>query len=395
MTAVKSKLGLTRLLGIHYYVRDLERSRRFYTQLLDFSETGQSSPALERAGRQRSVAFEAGACAIVCSEPQGEGGRASRYLKRHPDGVGTLAFEVQDIEETFDLLDRRGGNPISEIQTEREGDSWYKTFSITTPFGDTTFRFVQRHRYPALFPGMQTHAAPRGGANCFGFSSIDHVTSNFQSMSPALLWLEHVMGFERFWDVQFHTDDVTQGHEQGEAAGRQRHGSGLRSAVMWDPATGIKFANNEPYRPAFKNSQINLFHEDNRGDGVQHLALATRDIIGAVRGLRARGVEFMHTPDTYYELLPERLQREGVERIDEDIAELKELGILVDGAARGAYLLQIFLKDSAGLYGSPDAGPFFFEIIQRKGDPGFGAGNFRALFESIEREQSKAREGTC
>ena len=135
MTAVKSKLGLTRLLGIHYYVRDLERSRRFYTQLLDFAETGQSSPALERAGRQRSVAFEAGACAIVCSEPQGEGGRASRYLKRHPDGVGTLAFEVQDIEETFDLLDRRGGNPISEIQTEREGDSWYKTFSITTPFG--------------------------------------------------------------------------------------------------------------------------------------------------------------------------------------------------------------------------------------------------------------------
>jgi len=164
---------------------------------------------------------------------------------------------------------------------------------------------------------------------------------------------------------------------------------------MWDPATGIKFANNEPYRPAFKNSQINLFHEDNRGDGVQHLALATRDIIAAVRGLRARGVEFMRTPDTYYELLPERLQREGVERIDEDIAELKELGILVDGAARGAYLLQIFLKDSAGLYGSPEAGPFFFEIIQRKGDPGFGAGNFRALFESIEREQNEAKEGTC
>lgn len=103
----------------------------------------------------------------------------------------------------------------------------------------------------------------------------------------------------------------------------------------------------------------------------------------------------MHTPDAYYEALPERLEREGVERIDEDIAELQELGILVDGAAKGAYLLQIFLKDSAGLYGSPDAGPFFFELIQRKGDPGFGAGNFRALFESIEREQNKAQEGTC
>jgi 4-hydroxyphenylpyruvate dioxygenase len=160
---------------------------------------------------------------------------------------------------------------------------------------------------------------------------------------------------------------------------------------MWERATRIKFANNEPYRPQFKGSQINIFHEDNRGDGVQHVALATRDIIAAVRGLRARGVEFMPTPDAYYELLPERLRREGVERIEEDIAELRDLRILVDGSAKGAYLLQIFLKDSAGLYNSPDAGPFFFELIQRKGDQGFGAGNFRALFESIEREQLESR----
>jgi 4-hydroxyphenylpyruvate dioxygenase len=111
-----------------------------------------------------------------------------------------------------------------------------------------------------------------------------------------------------------------------------------------------------------------------------------------VRGLRERGVEFMPTPSTYYELLPERLEREGVKHIDEDVRELQELGILVDGQARGAYLLQIFLKDSAGLYGSPDAGPFFFELIQRKGDQGFGAGNFRALFESIEREQLGSEE---
>jgi 4-hydroxyphenylpyruvate dioxygenase len=99
----------------------------------------------------------------------------------------------------------------------------------------------------------------------------------------------------------------------------------------------------------------------------------------------------MPTPDSYYEMLPERLRREGVESIQEDIAELRDLGILVDGAAKGAYLLQIFLKDSAGLYGSAEAGPFFFELIQRKGDQGFGAGNFRALFESIEREQNKAQ----
>jgi 4-hydroxyphenylpyruvate dioxygenase len=383
MTQSNGKLGLTRLLGIHYYVRDLERSRRFYTNLLDFAETGRSGERLTEAGRQRSLVFEAAGCAVVCSEPVGKSGRAARYLERHPDGVGTLAFEVEDIEATFAELDRKGGNPIDDITTVREGDGWYKSFSITTPFGDTTFRFVQRHAFAPLFPGMELYPKPVGGSNRFGFTGIDHVTSNFQTMSPALLWLEHVMGFEHFWDVQFHTRDVS----KETRARAPTHGSGLRSAVMVDPRTGIKFANNEPYRPAFKNSQINVFHEDNRGDGVQHVALGTLDILSAVRGLRERGVEFMPTPRTYYELLPERLEREGVKRIDEDIGELEELGILVDGQARGAYLLQIFLKDSAGLYGNPEAGPFFFELIQRKGDQGFGAGNFRALFESIEREQ--------
>jgi 4-hydroxyphenylpyruvate dioxygenase len=388
MTQAKSKLGLKNLLGIHYYVRDLERSRRFYTERLDFAETGKSSDALTAAGRQRSLVFQAGGCAVVCSEPVGDGGRAARYLSRHPDGVGTLAFEVEDIDATFQALDRGGGNPISEIVTEAQDGGWFKTFSITTPFGDTTFRFIQRHGVRGLFPGMETYREPRGGNNRFGFTGIDHVTSNFQTMSPALLWLEHVLGFQYFWDVQFHTRDVSKKGAQRTGG----HGSGLRSAVMVDPVTGIKFANNEPYRPAFKSSQINIFHEDNRGDGVQHVALATTDILSAVRGLRARGVEFMATPNSYYELLPERLEREGVVRIDEDIAELRELGILVDGQARGAYLLQIFLKDSAGLYGNAEAGPFFFELIQRKGDQGFGAGNFRALFESIEREQLGAGE---
>ena len=113
------------------------------------------------------------------------------------------------------------------------------------------------------------------------------------------------------------------------------------------------------------------------------------DILGAVRGLRARGVEFMPTPKAYYEALPERVRATGIGRIDEDPARLEELQILVDGAGPGSYLLQIFLRDSAGLYHDPEAGPFFFEIIQRKGDQGFGAGNFRALFESIEREQQR------
>lgn len=379
-----SDLGILGLEALHYYVRDLERARRFYVERLDFQEIGESGPALREGGRQRSIAFRAGECVVVCSTPEGPGGRAARYLRMHPDGVGSLVFRVADADRAFALLDGRGGTPVQAVQTHSFPDGVIKSFVITTPFGDTTFRFQERQGTCPLYPGFEAYAEPRGGQNRFGFERFDHITSNFATMSPALLWLEHVLGFRRFWEVQFHTDDVH--GEPGE------HGSGLRSVVMWDPASGVKFANNEPYRPHFKDSQVNIFHEENRGDGVQHVALHVRDILSCVRGLRARGVEFMPTPSSYYELLPERLRSLGIGRLDEDIAELAELGVLVDGDGESSYLLQIFLKDSAGLYGDPEAGPFFYEIIQRKGDTGFGAGNFRALFESIEREQLGSRQ---
>jgi 4-hydroxyphenylpyruvate dioxygenase len=376
--AKTESLGIQRIEAIHYYVRDLERSRRFYTGLMDFAEIGVSSPELEKAGRQRSAVFQAGKCTIVCSQPAGEGGRAWRYLRKHPDGVGTVVFAVEDIDRAFGILEARGATFIDDVKRFREDGGTLAMFSITTPFGDTTFRFVERRGYRALFPGLALHETARGGKNGFGFTIFDHITSNFQTMKPALLWLEQVLGFERYWQIQFHTEDVAKG------AG---HGSGLRSVVMWDPGSNVKFANNEPLRPFFKQSQINLFGEDNRGDGVQHVAIAIKDILASVRALRARGVEFMSTPRSYYDLLPERLQRIGVHRIDEPIEALRDLEILVDGGEEHKYLLQIFLKDSAGLYGDPNAGPFFFEIIQRKGDNGFGGGNFRALFESIERQQ--------
>jgi 4-hydroxyphenylpyruvate dioxygenase len=259
-----------------------------------------------------------------------------------------------------------------------------KTFVVATPFGDTTFRFVERHGAFLLYPGFELYATPRGGNNAPGFASFDHVTANFETMTPALLWLEHVLGFERFWQVQFHTDDVARLDE---------HGSGLKSVVMWDRPSGVKFANNEPHRPNFKESQINVFHEEHRGDGVQHVALAVSDITHAVRELRARGVEFMPTPRTYYEALPGRLEKLGVGALAEPLDELERLEILVDGDGPGRYLLQIFLKDSAGTHHASEAGPFFYEIIQRRGDEGFGAGNFRALFESIERTQRTEAKG--
>ncbi|MCP3141673.1 4-hydroxyphenylpyruvate dioxygenase [Pyxidicoccus xibeiensis] len=384
--AKQESLGIKTLESIHWYVHDLERSRNFYTKSLDFAELGISSPELEKQGRQKSAVFQAGDIVLMVSQPVGEGGRAARWLRKHPDGVGTLNFEVEDAEKAFRLLDQRGATFITDIlRFDDERGGKLSMFSITTPFGDTTFRFVQRDGYSALYPGYIRHATPVGGKNKYGFGRVDHVTSNFQTMRPMLLWMEHVMGFEKFWHIEFHTEDVA-------AKEKRAHGSGLKSEVMWDPKSGVKFANNEPYRPFFKASQINIFNEDHKGDGVQHLALTVKDILTAVKDMRqGAGIEFMPTPGTYYDALPERIQKLGIKKIDEDIQTLRDLEVLIDGDKEHSYLLQIFMKDAASLYKEPSAGPFFYEIIQRKGDQGFGGGNFRALFESIERQQQAER----
>jgi 4-hydroxyphenylpyruvate dioxygenase len=389
MTSPYAPLGFTGVEALHYYVHDLERSRRFYTERMDFAEVAVSSPELERDGRQRSALFQAGEVRVLCSAPIGEGGRAQRWLRVHPDGVGSVVFGVEDAARAFALLEERGGTPTGDVTTFTDDGGTLRSFAITTPFGDTTFRFVERRGFRGAYAGLVSHPEPRGGRNALGFGRVDHLTSNFRTMKPALLWMEHVLGFEEFWEVKFHTQDAADARRRAREA---QAGSGLSSVVMREPRSGVKLANNEPRRPAFRSSQIHQFVEDHRGDGIQHAALTVADIAAAVRGLRGRGVEFMPTPGSYYDLLPERLERTGVGRIEERIDDLRELGVLVDGAGPGAYLLQIFLRDSAGLYHEPAAGPFFFEIIQRKGDQGFGAGNFRALFESIEREQEKGQE---
>jgi 4-hydroxyphenylpyruvate dioxygenase len=381
--APKDSLGILGIESAHWYVHELERSRRFYTQGMDFKEIGGSDPDLTARGRQQSLVFQAGDIVLVISTPRGEGGRAARWLAKHPDGVGTLTFAVKDVERTFRILDRRGATMIDDIQRVSDGRGGHLAwFSITTPFGDTTFRFAQREGYRPLFPGMVFHEKPSGGSNRFGFTRVDHVTSNFRTLMPAILWTENVLGLERFWKIEFHTEDAADALEKG---------SGLRSTVMWDPESGVKFANNEPARPNFRASQINVFVEDNRGEGIQHLALGVEAIIPAVEGLRAtKAVQFMDTPDSYYDQLSRRLEVLNIGRIDENPDDLRRLRILIDGNKQHSYLLQIFMKDAASLYGDREAGPFFYEIIQRKGDKGFGAGNFRSLFESIEREQKAA-----
>ena len=371
-------IGITRMAAVVHYVHDLDRARRFLMERLDFEEIGAREPDAPRR-REPAVALRAGDCVIVVAAPLAPGGPAWRFLLRHPEGIGALVLEVEDVARAFALLSKRGGTPLTSGVSAGERAA----FSIATPFGDTLFRFVQKGSPGALLPGFvpPPPSSPPRTSNRFGFGRVDHVTANLRTMAPALLWMEHVLGFRRSWEHRLHT---------GDASAR---GSGLRSAVMRDDRSGVTIACNEPLPPRVLASQVSVFREAHGGDGIQHVAVTTRDIVSAVRGMRARGVPFRPSPPAYHDTLPERLRRAGVGPIDEDFEVLRELSILADGNAPGRYLLQIFLEASARIHRDRAAGPFFFEIVQRKGDLGFGAGNFRALFESIERERRRTTKG--
>ncbi|MCB9728645.1 MAG: VOC family protein [Deltaproteobacteria bacterium] len=368
--------------GIVFDVHNLLRSEGFYAESFDFALIARSTAALERTAGERTEVYEAGDIRVIVTSPMRPRSRSGRYLKRHPDGISSLIFEVEDLETTAALLAERNATFVDAPRwIDGPQGGRYGWFDITTPFGEALFRFCQRDGFEDPLPGVPRLESPGGGQNRMGFESFDHVTSNFLTLEPMVLWCKTVLGFEQYWDIAFHTDDVAPSHD---------HGSGLKSIVLWDPKSGAKFANNEPMRPHFEDSQIYTFVMDNHGPGIQHVAFTVADIIGTVRTLRDRGVVFMPTPPSYYQMLPSRLEAMGVV-LEEDIEELRELEILVDGKPGGSYLLQIFLKEASGLYEDEEAGPFFFELIQRKGDRGFGEGNFRALFESIEREQVKRR----
>ncbi len=375
MTDNGSGLGIVGYDHYEFVVADLERSRRFYNRMMDVPEVARLAGGAVAEQGEHAALFAAGTAQCVCVTPAERDSSADRWLRRHPDGVRTLGFRVRDLEQTRRVLVERGATLCSDIAVAADHeDRPYRWFDIATPLGDVRFRFVQRAA-DALPPGFAPVAECAGG-NRHRFQVIDHVTSNVLTLEPHVTWLRDVMGFEEYWRVHFHTADVN------SASG----GSGLASVVMWDPGSGVKLANNEPVTPNYEASQIYTFVEANQGPGVQHVAFHVPRITPAVEGLRGSGIEFLETPATYYDMLPERLTRQRVTNFSENVDELRRLGVLVDGDD-DRYLLQIFMVEGGLLYDDEQAGPFFYEVIQRRGARGFGEGNFRALFEAIERDQ--------
>ncbi len=373
-------LGLIGYDSFHFIVSDLTRSRRFYTEALGFSEIARASSRKVEKGGEQAYVFGAGKIRVLVSTPTRSDSRAARYLRIHPDGISSLAFRVKDVRRAWNFLEGRGATFLSDVAVDETPNGRFSTFSIATPLDDVTFRFIQREGdYAAFAPDFEgvesdTPASPQG------FSTIDHVTSNAYTMLPVVHWYRDVLGFSHYWDVEFHTAELD--------AGKKMTGSGLKSIVMADPESGIKFATNEPMKPYWRESQINRFCEDHHGAGVQHVAFLVKEILPAVDTLRSRGIKFLDAPPQYYDRLPKRLEDIRIDpaKVKEPLSELRRQHILLDGSD-DKYMLQIFMTPAEQLYGDQKAGPFFYEVIQREGDKGFGYGNFRALFESIESAQ--------
>ena len=379
MFGKSQRIGIRSVAALHRFVHDLESNRRFLSEQLDFEEIAESGPELEERTQQKSAIFRAGQCMMVCSEPLSQDSPSGRYLRKHPEGIGAISFDVDDIETAFRVLESRGGSPVAPIQNYTHNNGHLGIFSIATPLDDVRFHMVERHSHEAPLPGFVMHPEAKGGRNRYGFRIFDHITANFQTIAPVVLWYEHVLGFNYDWEIEFHTSDLT-----SDATAS----SGLRSIVMGDRHSGIKMASNEPFYPNFENSQVNIFCDDQRGNGIQHAALQVTNIVEVVKSLRERGVRFVQTPAVYFDNLGPHLKRAGVEHIDEEFSDLRDQEILVDGTGARKYLLQIFMEDAARFQGDNKNSPFFFELIERKGCPGFGSGNFRALFEGVERTQS-------
>ncbi len=347
---------------LELYVGNAKQAAYYYSNAWGFIPIAYAG--LETGIRDRSsYVLEQGNVRLVVTSALGPEGEIAEHVKLHGDGVKTIALRVEDAERAYREATKRDAHGLAEPLALKDDYGIAKTASIAI-YGDTVLTFVERQHYKGAFlPGYRAVATniPRR-ARPAGLAAIDHVVGNVElgKMNEWVAFYERVLGFTQL----VHFDDRAISTEY----------SALMSKVMQNGSGRIKFPINEPAQGRRK-SQIEEYLDFYRGPGVQHIALNTSDIITTVRGLEECGVEFLKTPQNYYETVLDR-----VGSIAEDVQQLAELGILVDHDDEG-YLLQIFSKP---VVNRPTV---FFEVIERKGARGFGEGNFKALFEALEREQ--------
>ena len=351
------------LLGTDYielYVGNAKQSAHFYKTAFGFQS--EAFAGLETGITDRvSYVLKQDKIRLVLTTPLKQGGIINEHINKHGDGVKVIALWVEDATKAWEETTSRGAKSFME-PTREEDENGHVIRSGIHTYGETVHIFIERKNYKGVFlPGYkkwESHYNPEP----VGLKFIDHMVGNvgWNEMNKWCEFYAKVMGFAQI--ISFDDSDIS------------TEFTALMSKVMSNGNGRIKFPINEPAEGKRK-SQIEEYLDFYNGSGVQHIAVATNDIITTVSAMRERGVEFLYVPDSYYDNLLER-----VGQIDEDVEVLKKHGILIDRDEEG-YLLQLFTKPIV------DRPTMFFEVIQRKGAQSFGKGNFKALFEAIEREQ--------
>jgi 4-hydroxyphenylpyruvate dioxygenase len=356
----ENPLKLKRIHHVEFWVGNAKQASFFYRKAFGFSQLAYSG--LETGNRTAaSYVLSQGKVRFVLTTPLTPDHPASDHIRRHGDGVHDIVLQVEDADFAYAEAVRRGAKGVVEPHDLTDDHGTIRRASIQT-YGDTLHSFISIKNYDGPFlPGYTPAEVP---GEDVGLLVVDHIVGNVElgKMNEWAEFYSKVMGFSRY--ITFDDKDISTEY------------SALMSIVMSDDSHIVKFPINEP-ADGKRKSQIQEYLEWYNGPGVQHVALLCKDVLHTVAALKKNGVEFLTVPDTYYDELPQR-----VGEIPEPIDKLRELGILVDRDQEG-YLLQIFTKPVE------DRPTVFYEIIQRKGSRGFGKGNFKALFESIEAEQAK------
>ncbi|WP_432672444.1 4-hydroxyphenylpyruvate dioxygenase [Flavobacterium sp. SM2513] len=352
---------------VEFYVGNAKQAAHFYKTAFGFQSHAYAG--LETGVRDRaSYVLKQDKIRLVLTTALKSDSPIGEHVKKHGDGVKIVALWVEDARSAYEETMKRGAKSYMEPTVETDEHGEVVRAGIYT-YGETVHMFVERKNYKGDFlPGYKKWESDYNPAPT-GLKYIDHMVGNvgWNEMNTWVKWYEDVMGFVNF--LSFDDKQITTEY------------SALMSKVMSNGNGRIKFPINEPAEGK-KKSQIEEYLDFYEGSGVQHIAVATDDILTTVADLRSRGIEFLSTPpQAYYDAVPFRLEAHN-HKLQEDIEKLMSLGIMIDADEEG-YLLQIFTKPIE------DRPTLFFEIIQRMGARGFGAGNFKALFESIEREQEK------